>query len=89
MKIIKRIHPGYEEFEKAKKAGIDIRQMFGKYQYLYKNKNGKISLINLPNYLMDGKNRWEIYCFEGNIFEDTEVFKTKKEAEKAIAKYLK
>ena len=49
MKIIKRIHPGYKEFEKAKKENIKIPCMFGKYQYMYSSDKGKISLIFLKN----------------------------------------
>ena len=33
MKVRKIKHRGYEEFEKAKKKGIDIPQLLGKYQY--------------------------------------------------------
>lgn len=55
--------------------------MFGKYQYIFKGNKGSISLINLPGYLISDKNRWEIYCLKGDLFEDVEVFRTKKEAE--------
>lgn len=61
----------------------------GKYQYIYKNKKGKISLIEFSNLLQDGKTMWEIYCIEGGLFEDVERFKTKKEAEKRIRELLK
>ncbi|MDA3837252.1 MAG: hypothetical protein PF542_06550 [Nanoarchaeota archaeon] len=88
MKITKRIHPGYEEFEKIKEEGLKIRKIFGKYQYFYSSNKGEISLISLPNYILDGEIRWEIYCLEGNLFEDVIAFHTKKEAECFIEKYL-
>lgn len=85
----RRIHPGYNEFLEARKKGIEIRQMFGKYQYLYESDKGRISLISLPNYLRLDEILWEIYCLDGNLFEDVERFKTKKEAVKRIKELLK
>jgi hypothetical protein len=89
MKITRRIHPGFEEFQRGIKAGITMKQVFGKYQYIYEGENGKISLISLPNYLRYGQNRWEIYCLGGNLFDDVEVFITKKEAVKRINNLIK
>jgi len=89
MKTNRRIHPRYKEFETAREKGVLINQMFGKFQYIYSSEKGKISLINLPGYLETGKDRWEIYCLEGCLFDDTEVFGTKREALVIIKKYLK
>lgn len=89
IKIEKRIHQGYTEWEKAKNEGTEFTQLFGRYQYLYSSKKGCISLIQLKNYFKQGEDLWEIYTIEGNIFEDVERFSTKKEAEKTIYKYLK
>jgi len=88
MKIIKRIHPIYEEYEKAKKQGMKIPILTGKYQYIYKTEKGEISLVLFKNYFNDGKDFWEIYCLNGKLFEDVERFATKIEAEKQIKKYL-
>ncbi len=81
MKEEKRIHKGYEN-------SFGSKQMFGKYQYLYESEKGKISLIELKDYWNDGEDLWEIYCLEGNLFEDTERFSTKKEAVEEIKKLL-
>ena len=57
----------------------------GRWQYIYSSKKGKISLIKLIGV---GSERWEIYSLEGDLFEDTERFKSKKEAEQKILKLL-
>jgi len=89
MKVTKRIHPGWEEMEEARKAtNYDFKSVFGKYQYIYESEKGKISLISLPDYIVKGKKLWEIYCLKGNLFEDVERFDSKKKAEKQIKKYL-
>ena len=82
MKVIKREHQIYKECKQA-----NIRQLVGRYQYIYSSKKGEISLIKLV-YFLDGKDYYEIYCLKGNLFEDVERFDTKKEAEKVIKKYL-
>ena len=89
MKITKKIHQGYQEFENAKKRGIDIPQMFGKYQYIYQSKKGEISLVLFLNYYGNNKDFWEIYCLKGNLFKDVERFDTQKEAEKRIKRISK
>lgn len=76
------IHIGYKELE-----GTPYK-IFGKYQYIYTSKKGKVSLIKLINYFRDGKDLWEIYCLEGDLFDDVERFDTKKEAVITIKKYL-
>ena len=88
MKIEKIIHKGYTEFKGIRKKYPKMRQHFGKYQYISSNKNGKISLINLPNYYLNGKGFWEINCREGDLFEHSERFDTKEDAEEKIKEYL-
>ena len=86
MKVIKREHQVYKEFKKVKTT---LPLLVGKYQYICSSKKGKISLIKLINYFLNNKDLYEIYCLKGALFEDVERFKTKKEAEKQIKKYLK
>lgn len=89
MKTRKLIHPVYSEWKRMKKKGISIREMIGKYQYIFSSKKGEISLIELKDYLPSHKILWEIYCIKGNLFEDTKRFKTKEDAVKEIKKLLK
>lgn len=80
---VKRVvHEGYKELENTP------YKIFGKYQYIYTSGKGKISLIKLINYFRDGKDLWEIYCLEGELFDDVERFDTKKEAVITIKNYL-
>jgi len=89
MKITKRIHKIFGELEKLKGEGKEIKQIVGKWQYIYESERGEISLIELPNYLLDNKTLWEIYCLKGGLFDDVERFSSKKEAEKHIKELLK
>jgi hypothetical protein len=82
-----RIHKGYAEWELAKERGHEIPLIFGKYQFIYSSKKGKISLILLKKYFC-GIDTWEIYCLKGDLFEDVERFDTKEEAEKRIREIL-
>ncbi|MCK4686588.1 MAG: hypothetical protein KAT66_00500 [Candidatus Lokiarchaeota archaeon] len=84
MKVEKIIHKGFEEWEHARNAGIELPRIFGKYQYIYSSKKGKISLIKLENYGGMKNNFWEIYCLGGDLINDIERFDTKEEAEKRI-----
>jgi hypothetical protein len=90
MKIEKRIHQVYKEWQRARDAGINFPQLIGKWQYIYSSDTGKISLIELKDYLYlkDGFAIWEIYCLEGNLFEDVERFGSKDDAEIKIKKYF-
>jgi hypothetical protein len=92
IKETKKIHTGWKEFEKIKKIKPEIANKltnhFGKYQYLFEKNKKIISMIELPNYMYDGKNRWEIYCMEGNLFDDVISFATEKEARARIKKIL-
>ena len=80
--IQKRIHKGYEEYERAtkkwaenvnKKTGFKLTQMFGKYQYVLRSEKGEISLIQIKklnfgkgNDTFGGKFVWEIYAHENS-----------------------
>lgn len=83
-----KIHRGYVEWEEMKERKITIPQCFGKYQHIFSSEKGKISLILLMNCLWDVKEYWEIYCLNGNLFEDVERFDTKEEAVKRINELL-
>ncbi len=83
-----QIHRGYVEWEEMKERGIKIPQCFGKYQHIFSSNKGKISLILLKDYLWNGIDVWEIYCLEGNLFEDCERFNTKEEAKKRVMEIL-
>ena len=90
IKVKKSIHKGYEEFLRANKEGYKIRQLFGKWHYIFSSEKGEISLVLLKDYgFKYGEDLWEIYELSNNkLFEDVERFKTKKEAEKRIRKLL-
>lgn len=90
MKIKKIIHCGYKEFQQAKKEGNEIKQYFGKYQYIYSKrylfrfwKNVEISLVSLFD-IFRKVWFWEIYCSKGSLFEDCERFATQKDAVERI-----
>ena len=85
----KHIHEGYKEYhERIKPRFPEMDCMFGKYQYIFSSNKGKISCVNLPNYLGDGY-YWEIYAFEDkNLFTDVKRFKTLKEAREEARRYL-
>jgi uncharacterized protein YxjI len=86
IKETKKIHTGWKEWGKLAKLKPEIKIScpFGKYQYLFEKNKKIISMIELPNYMYDGKNRWEIYCMEGNLFDDVISFATEKEARARI-----
>ena len=88
IKETKRIHKGWEEFEKIKKLKpeLKIKQVFGKYQYYFEQNGEIISMIELPNYMYDGITKWEIYCMEGDLFDDVIRFDTEKEARAEVEK---
>jgi hypothetical protein len=99
IKTTKRIHVGWKEWQellKSKSENIGIKAMiknhpkglFGKWQYIYESKRGKISLIELPNYdFVTGEDVWEILELSKNHllpYDDVKRFSTKKQAEKMI-----
>lgn len=63
-----------------------------KWHYIYYLKHQKkpkeISLVQFRHDLYDPFH-WEIYCLEGNIFEDVRRFRSREEAEIAIKDFLK
>jgi len=59
----------------------------GKWQYSYFAERGKINMIRVSE-AFPKKSFWEICCIEGKLFDDTERFDTKKEAEKRIRQLL-
>jgi len=87
IKCKKIIHRGYLEWENAKDRGIYLQQYFGKWQYLYSSKKGLISCVFLTD-PFEKNGYWEIFCLEGNLFEDVERFATKKQAREKALEYL-
>lgn len=67
MKVKRQIHKIWKETK-----GTNIN-LVGKWQYIYSSDKGKISLVKFIDYLMDGKNFWEIYCLKENLFSDVEL----------------
>ena len=98
VKITKKIHKGWEEWNKIprslKNKTYLKESFFGKYQYLYENSKGMISLIRIKDMGIDyNQNLYycEIMCLKPekySLFPDVQRFTTKKEAEKEIYSYL-
>ena len=88
MKTEKKIHKGYVEFKEMKKMYGDYPQIIGKYHYIFSNSRGKISLIKQIRRHVGLGIFWEIYCLDGNLFEDTERFSTKEKAIEKVKEYL-
>lgn len=63
-----------------------ISQFFGRHQFIYKRLGNEISLAELKD--LDDSWFWEIYCLKGNLFEDTERFNSKQEADNRIIALL-
>lgn len=59
----------------------------GDYQYVYSSNNGIITLTEF--FSSPGDRFWQIYCVNGNLFDDIERFSTKEKAEERIIKLLK
>lgn len=88
MEITKREHNGYTEWVKSKELQKILHEpYFGQWQYLCKSNKGEISLIELTDKFY-GDRPWEIYCLEGNLFDDVQRFPTQEEAMSAIRTYL-
>jgi len=83
IRIEKRLHAGFVEFENARLNKTKIPQYFGKWQYIYRHKKFEISLVKLKD-IFHKCWFWEIYCLKGDLFEDVERFPTKKKAEERI-----
>jgi hypothetical protein len=105
IKVIKKEHPGWLEWQRLKYpknskknvfksdfAGLLSKNYlgpFGRYSYTYSSEKGIISLIKLNNYMLDGKDVWEIYAYENvHLFEDVKRFDSKAEAEIEIMRLL-
>jgi len=92
--VEKRIHQVWSEYMHyvyySAARGMRLPSpIVGKYQYILTNEKGQeISLVELPNYFSDGVTLWEIYCLEGDLFEDIERFETYDEAMEKAKKYL-
>jgi hypothetical protein len=64
------------------------RPIIGKWQYVIESNRGIISIVELPDYFMDGVTLWEMYCMEGNLFEGERRFMTYVDAEIEARRYL-
>lgn len=90
----RKIHPGYIEWLTAKKklAGkrILFRQYFGKYHYTFIKGDMRISMIKILDNPFSQRWVWEIHAYEDKrLFRDVQKFRTKKDAMKAVDKYLR
>lgn len=88
MIIKKTIHQGYLEYLEISKKEPKLTNHFGKYQYHFISDLGEISLIELPNYYDNGNTIWEIFCLNGNLFEDTIRFNSFNEAKEKCKELL-
>lgn len=91
MKVKKIIHKVYQEFQDSKKKGHKIPQLAGKYHYVFSNPRGEISLMKQMRNYNKMPDFWEIYCLNGDLFEDSRKFfgkNGKKEAIKKVKEYL-
>lgn len=88
--IEKREHPVWLEYQDFQSNLIKpkLPSVIGQYQYLVKSEKGIISIVELPNYFSDGITLWEIYCLEGNLFEDVERFHSYDDALEQTKQYL-
>jgi hypothetical protein len=66
----------------------DSPTVIGKEQFVCSSKYGKISIIQLKGMVYVGET-WEIYCLDGDLFEDIERFNTFEEAKAKCKVYLK
>lgn len=88
MKLEKRVHRGYLEWQRSFGEAQEFPRLFGKWQYFYSSEKGEISLIQLKQYTIMGEDQWEILSLEGELFEDVERFDTKREAMRRIKELL-
>ena len=87
--IEKRVHPVWTTYEKVdKETFMQYGPSIGKYQYIISSPKGKISVVELPDYFHNGVTFWELYCLEGDHFDDIDKFHSYKEAEQTARKYL-
>lgn len=91
IRVEKRLHNVWIEREKAKKQGIKIHRLMGKWQYIYRSEKGEVSLIQtLPVGLtFKGKMIWELMQLNPkDTYEQPERFTTKTEAYERIREIL-
>lgn len=94
MKVKKRLHHTHRLYREIKKKDpqttIPEPKWIGAWHYIYSSEKGSLSLVSLPNYLMDGKTRWELQVLTGDIplKGDREKFNSKKAAERRIKELL-
>ncbi len=95
IELERRIHKIFEEFESlplSAKKQLNYPCFVGKWQYVYWNEKGKISLVKLFGHRFNCQDMttpiWEIYCLRGDFFEDIERFDTKRDAVKRIKGFL-
>jgi len=85
--------PIYKEVKQhplgGKTFGILKSPIIGEDHFVYSSDKGSISLILLPNYFLNGKDLWEIYSLEGDLFDDVERFPSFKKAEERVHYYLR
>ena len=86
IKVEKRIHKAWAERESAKKRGLKIRRLMGKWHYIYKSRRGEVSLIQTTPGLQ-GKMIWELMVLNKKD-QDTERFTTKKDAYERIRELI-
>ena len=87
--ITKREHHIWSDWQKIKdQVNTHPSSIVGQYQYLIESDKGIISIVELPNYFMDGVDLWEIYCIKGDLFEDIQRFSSYDEALAEAKKYL-
>ncbi|MBI4171104.1 MAG: hypothetical protein HY514_05370 [Candidatus Aenigmarchaeota archaeon] len=77
MKVEKKVNKMWHEWNSMPaKLQKEIRRntvFIAKWQYTYSAERGKIGMIRMSESL-PRKTFWEIFCLEGNLFDDTEVF---------------
>lgn len=95
MKILKKIHHGWQEWQNVPKEtrvqfSFGMKGIFGKYQYLYSHNNKVISLVKIRSGFDFDKWMWEIYQIGGDdLLRDVERYSTKKKARERILTLLK
>lgn len=82
------IHASYAEHQMMKDKFPDLKCHFGKYQFIFSSPKGKISMIELKDYLHDGQDFFEILCIEGKLFQHEERHDTFQEAKKRAMELL-
>jgi len=76
MKTVIKIHPMFSAWEKARASGFKYKNLIGKEWHIFSSEKGRISCVKFINYFMDGKNFYELYCLEGELFKYEERYPT-------------